>query len=320
MRSTVLILLFVFTSILTSSAQTADKNFEVIRSKADGAKGFYSPYYLFIPAKMREPNARRKTFSLLVIPNNTGKISDDLAVHEEVVKRRIPKIGAELNEKMTVAVLIPVFPRPETRQEIYTHSLDRDIFTTDIKEYKRLDLQLLKMIDDAQAKMKSENIQTEEKVLMQGYSASGMFVNRFVFLHPERVKAAAIGAPGGWAIVPTSEYKKKILAFPVGTGDFKEISGKKFDIEKVRKVSLFMILGSKDTNDAVPTGDAYDERESKLVTELFGKTPFERWKYSEMLYREAKMNAEFKLYPNADHQITPEMREDTINFIKKYVR
>lgn len=62
-----------------------------------------------------------------------------------------------------------------------------------------------------------------------------------------------------------------------------------------------MMLGDKDTNDAVPTGDAFDKAESDIVMELFGKTPVERWEISKKLYGDAKLNAEFKLYPNAGH-------------------
>jgi hypothetical protein len=82
---------------------------------------------------------------------------------------------------------------------------------------------------------------------------------------------------------------------------------------------MFMILGAEDTNDAVPKGDAFDERESNLVIELFGKTPVDRWPASEKLYKQAGLDAEFKLYPNTAHQTTKAMRDDTLAFLAKYV-
>lgn len=313
MKRAFLICLFVF---LTGSV-FAQNVPEVIKVEAQPNKGFLYPYYLYVPTALRQAEAQKKTHSFLVIPNNTGVINDDLAVHEADVKKKIPQVGAAVS-KMNLVVLIPVFPRPETDSKIYTHSLDRDVILTDKKEYRRLDLQLIAMVRDAQMRLKTENVATEEQILMQGYSASGMFVNRFVFLHPEIVKAAAIGAPGGWAIAPTSVYRGKSLTFPVGTKDFKEVSGSKFDLKRVQKVPLFMVLGDHDTNDAVPAGDAYDQRETDLVMELFGKTPVERWSKTEELYRESKMNVTFKLYPNATHTMTKEMREDTLAFIAKY--
>jgi dienelactone hydrolase len=322
MKNIILICLFILMAASASFAQAAGNNSnastEVIRVEAQPDKGFSYPYYIYVPAALREAAEQTKTRSFLVIPNNTGKINDDLKFHEDDVKRKAPQIGAALSH-LKIPILMPVFPRPATDHRIYTHSLDRDVMTTDKKEYRRLDLQLIAMIEHARAKLESEKIKIEKQILMQGYSASGMFVNRFVFLHPELVKAAAIGAPGGWAIAPTATYQKKSLTFPAGTSDFREISGAKFDLKKVRKVPLLMILGDQDTNDAVPMGDAYDRRETDLVIELFGKTPVERWSKSEMLYRQNKLNATFKLYPNATHTMTKEMRDDTIAFLKKYV-
>lgn len=311
--------IFILLAVVAATAQTEDSaRPEVIKIDAQPAKGFNYPYYLYVPKSLREPAEQTKTHSLLVIPNNTGKINDDLAFHEEDVKRKVTGIGAAIAYLKT-PFIIPVFPRPATEHTIYTHSLDRDTFLTNKKEFSRLDLQLIAMIKDAQQRLKGEKIKTENKVVLQGYSASGMFVNRFVFLHPKMVKAAVIGAPGGWAIAPVASFREKTLTFPAGIGDLKQIYGKKFDLDAVRKVPLFMILGDQDTNDAVPMGDAYDPRESELVINLFGKTPVERWPFTETLYRDAKLNAEFKLYPNTTHQMSKEMREDTLAFIAKHV-
>jgi hypothetical protein len=225
MKNIIQIYLFILIAAVSGLAQTTGNNStvstEVIKVEAQPGKGFSYPYYLYVPAALREAEAQKSVHTLTVIPNNTGKINDDLAFHEADVKKKMPQIGAFMSSLKTV-VLMPVFPRPATDHNIYTHSLDRDIFTTDKKEYRRLDLQLIAMIKNAQEKLKAEKITTEKQVLMQGYSASGMFVNRFVFLHPELVKAAIIGAPGGWAIAPTATYKQKELTFPVGTSDFKE--------------------------------------------------------------------------------------------------
>jgi dienelactone hydrolase len=323
MKNIIPICLFILIAASAALAQAAGSNStapaEVIRVEAQPDKGFSYPYYIYVPAALRSEAEQHKTHSFLVIPNNTGKIDDDLKFHETDVKRKMPQIGAALSS-LKIPVLMPVFPRPATEHNIYTHSLDRDVMVTDKKEYRRLDLQLIAMIGHARAKLQSESIKTERQVLMQGYSASGMFVNRFVFLHPERVKAAIVGAPGGWAMAPTGNYQQKSLTFPVGTSDFKEVSGRKFDLKKVRKVPLLMVLGDQDTNDAVPMGDAYDPRETELVMELFGKTPVERWSKSESLYRGNKLNATFKLYPNATHAMTKEMRDDMIAFLARHVR
>ena len=211
MKKVVYILLFVLSAFSISRAQTVgDIQNEAIKIEAQPTKGFTYPYYLYVPKSMRQITLRKQTHMILVIPNNAGKTSDDFAVHEADVKRKI-KNNAEVADLLGVALLMPVFPRPATDWQIYTHALDRDSMLTDKKEYKRFDLQLVAMIDNAREKLKAEKLKTSKRVLMLGWSASGMFVNRYTFLHPKRVKAAVIGSPGGWAIAPVVSYKKKTL-------------------------------------------------------------------------------------------------------------
>jgi predicted esterase len=225
----------------------------------------------------------------------------------------------EVASVLRVMVLTPVFPRPKTDWQIYTHALDRDALTTEKKQFARFDLQLVAMIDDARETLAGkENLKFDKRVLINGFSASGMFANRFTFLHPERVKAAAIGSPGGWAIAPAPVYKEKTLRYPIGTGDFKTVSGAEFDLKKVRKVPLFIFIGDADDNDSVIFGDSYEEEDKNLIFELFGKTPVERWAISKTLYEQSKMNAEFRLYPNVAHTVTPEMRDDIRAFLAKH--
>ena len=317
MRSTIILSTIFFAAAAVFGQQAEGP--EPTRIEADPAKGFSCAYYLFVPDSIKAEARKDNTRTLLVIPNNSGKINDDIAFHDADTKRKMTAIGGFMSGNgLMTPILIPVFPRPATEHTIYTHSLDRDTFITDKKEYRRLDLQLAAMIKDAQARLAGEGIKTEKKVLMQGYSASGMFVNRFVFLHPHLVKAAIIGAPGGWPTAPVAEFGGKQLTFPAGIADVKQISGKSFDLKAVRRVPLFLLLGDSDTNDAVPMGDAYDKRESELVITLFGKTPVERFPATEKLYKNAGLNAEFKVYPNTTHQMSKEMRDDQIAFLKKY--
>ncbi|HSK72749.1 MAG TPA: hypothetical protein VK892_13695 [Pyrinomonadaceae bacterium] len=318
MKNVVYFLLFLLFASGISSAQTVSNvSSEIVKVEAQPAKGFNYPYYLYVPKAMREEVGNRKRRTILVIPNNAGKTSDDFNVHEEDVKRRI-KNNSEIADKLGVALLMPVFPRPQTYWQIYTHALDRDAMTTDKKEFARFDLQLVRMIDDARARLAKEKLKFDKRVLMLGFSASGMFVNRFTFLHPDRVKAAAIGSPGGWAIAPVASFKEKTLRYPIGTNDFQSISGKKLDLKNLRKVPLFIFLGDKDDNDSVVFRDSYEKEDEDLIFEIFGKTPVERWEDSVRLYRDNKLNAEFRLYPNVKHAVTKEMFDDIFAFFSKY--
>ncbi|HEX2641028.1 MAG TPA: hypothetical protein VHL50_10670, partial [Pyrinomonadaceae bacterium] len=178
MRLWVLASILILGSAAGAYAQSAADPSEVIKAAAQPSKGFSYAYYLYVPKALRTEEEQAKIHSFIVIPNNSGQINDDIAFHEADVKRKIPAIGAYLST-LKVPVLMPVFPRPATDHLLYTHSLDRDTLITGKAEYRRLDLQLIAMINDARERLRSEKIQTEDKVLMQGYSASGMFVNRF---------------------------------------------------------------------------------------------------------------------------------------------
>ena len=311
-------LLFLVGGCLAQAAVVGnDVSAQLARVEAKPEAGFAYPYYLYVPPELREAKARKQRQTILVLPNNTGKLDDALEIHEADVKKRMATSGA-IASFLKVAVLMPVFPRPASDWRIYTHALDRDALTTGKKQFGRFDLQLVAMIDDARERLSKENLKFDKRVLISGFSASGMFANRFTFLHPERVKAAAIGSPGGWAIAPASVYKEKTLRYPIGVGDFKTVSGRELDLKRLRKVPLFIFLGDADDNDSVIFGDSYEEEDKNLIFELFGKTPVERWSISKTLYEQSNLNAEFRLYPNVKHTVTTEMRDDIRAFLAKH--
>lgn len=309
-------LIFVASVSAQSVAQLTENDNVRVAAKPD--RGFGYAYYLYIPASIKDNKTRKAPYTIFVAPNNTGKLDDDLTVHEADVVRRMKTSGA-VAAALNVAVLMPVFPRPKTDWQIYTHALDRDSMMTEKREYRRLDLQLVAMIDDAIATAKKDGIKFDKKVLINGFSASGMFTNRFTFLHPDRVKAAAIGSPGGWPIAPVEKYEEKPLRYPIGIGDFTTVTGRKLDLNALKKVPLFIFIGDKDENDSVPFGDSYDDVDRELIMPLLGKKPIDRWPIAEKLYKQAGLNAEFRAYKGVEHTVTLEMRDDIRAFLKKHV-
>lgn len=304
-------------AIAQAPATLADSDYQ--RIAPGTGSGFTYPYYLYVPPELKTADARSKIHTILVLPNNTGKVDDDFSVHEADVKKRMSMSGA-IASLLKVAVLMPVFPRPQSDWRIYTQALDRDSMVTDKKEYRRLDLQMVAMIDDARRRLAKDGLEFDKRVFINGFSAQGMFANRFTFLHPDRVKAAAIGSPGGWPIAPVAKYENKRLRYPIGIADFKEVSGKALDLKTLQKVPLYVFLGNKDTNDSVPFDDSYDQEDRDLIYPVFGKTPVDRWAISEKLYKEAGLNAVFKLYPDVPHTVTPLMRDDIRAFFLKHLQ
>ena len=307
---------FISAAILLLSAFTVGQGLtpDVRKIAADPSKGFSYPYYLYVPPKSKEPFARH----LLVLPNNTGKGNDDLAFHEANVKRRIAQVPLAFG-KLNVPAIMPVFPRPEKDWKIYTQALDRDSLTTENKDFARFDVQLTAMIDDARRRL-AEEISLDKRVLIYGFSAAGMFANRFAFLHPDRVLAAAIGSPGGWPIAPAKEFNGKKLRYPIGIEDLHTVAGKKADLKRLKDVRFFVFLGDKDDNDSVVFGDGYEPEDKDLVFELFGRVPVDRWEKSKKLYAAANLTAEFKMYPGIGHTLNPEMIGDVNSFFESAMK
>ncbi len=131
-----------------------------------------------------------------------------------------------------VALLAPMFPGGLLDSE-------------DFNSYKmlscdgiRYDNILLSMIEDMRKRY--PGIQTD-KFFMFGHSGGGQFVNRFLLVHPERMKAVSIGAPGR----PT--YLNLEDDYFWGVRDFKNYFDKELDIKAVAQVPVQLTVGEFDT-------------------------------------------------------------------------
>ena len=267
--------------------------------EAQPRSGFHSDYYLYLPASLRRDADGVAT--LLVQPNNSGRTSDDLAVH----RRDAWMTGFErkrIADALGVALLVPAFPRTASDWKVYTHALDRDVLTTRKPELARLDLQLIAMIDDARARLRKGGTPVDARVLLQGFSASAMFVNRFTVLHPQRVRAVTVGSPGGWPIAPAARVGSDALPYPAGVADLEVLTGHVFDATAFARVPMYLYMGDADDNDSLDFGDGWDKPAAAEVDRLFGTTPLARWKHAEALYAQAGANARFELVPGIGHE------------------
>jgi hypothetical protein len=261
-------------------------------------KGFEFPYFIRVPA------ADDAVRTLLVEPNNTGKVDDDPAVHVEAAKRLASSaIGADVAERLDLPLLVPAFPRPLTGWERYTHALDGDTLRIEEGPMKRLDLQLLAMIADARSRLASRGIATGEKVALTGFSASGSFVNRFTALHPDEVAAVAGGGLNAVLLVPATVAAGGLeLPFPIGVADLASRAGKPFDLEAWKRVPQLYYMGAKDDNDAVQYDDAYSPAEKAIVDHVLGASMQPaRWERCQAIYREAGANVTFVTWEHAGH-------------------
>ena len=267
---------------------------------ADKNAGYYADFYLYVSPGAQHAASQGEAVTILVQPNNSGITSDDPEVHRQ--DAWWTGFGRHwIANELEVVLLVPAFLRPGEDWRIYTHALDRDVLTTERVDLARLDLQLLAMMDVARSSLAAEGILTDEKFLMQGYSASGMFANRFTVLHPERVKAVAVGSPGGWPIVPVAQFEGERLEYPIGIADLETLTGQPFDSDAFNQMPQLIVMGSLDDNDSLDFEDGWDKEMAELVDRKFGTDPLARWDDAEELYRLAGANVKFILVDGVGH-------------------
>jgi hypothetical protein len=298
-------------------------DFGFYKIPANPAKGFYWPYYLCVPFTLSPRTV------LLVEPNNTGTTSDDLALHDASAKnlllwRSTFAIAHDL------PLLVPTFPRPDNPGWVYTHALDRYSLTTTAVvggySIERIDRQLIAMINDARERLTAMGHAVDKRVFMHGFSASGAFTSRFSLLHPEMIKAAAPGSPGGWPIAPVSSwnipsYGTTTLRYPVGMADVETLSGKPFNLDAFRQAPFYIYVGDIDNNDALDTRE-FPQNEVNAICSWLDCDPLpwiaDRWPISETIYDSVNADGQFVNYPRVAHTITEEMFTDIGNFFEQH--
>ena len=274
-------------------------------------EGFNFPYYLLIPQEVD----LNKPIYLLVEPNNTG-VGSNFASLDKNTKDSIETCsGSSVARKLKIPLLMPVFPRPGGT--LYTHALDRETLLIGEGDLKRIDLQLIAMIAHAQKLLRHNDVKVNEKIFMNGFSASGTFTNRFTILHPTVVRAVATGGINSIPTFPTDRWNDVTMRYPVGIADVKEIAGIEFDEAAYKKVSQYIYMGALDDNDTIPYRDAYNEVDAELVKELIGvKMMPDRWHLSQSIYKALGIPAQFVTYNDTGHEIKDEMIDDIAAFFE----
>jgi len=279
-------------------------------------EGFNYPYYLKIPKNADKSQYKR----LIVETNNTGRVSDVLGVHQESALwiAKGASVGGFVADVLNMPILVPVFPRPLTEWwDNYYHTLSRDVMLKESGDGKRVDLQLIAMIEDARELLASYGLTLEKKIFMTGFSASGQFANRFTVLHPEWVKAVF---HGGFTMYPTDKINGNTLYFPLGTADIEKLTGKKFNLEEYKKIAQFVFTGDLDRNDRiVETAEDYNAYDAKVMHNLYKtEEPMKIWARKEDLMNKIGFgsNIQFHVYKGIGHGIPSAAFHDSIKFFK----
>ncbi len=292
------------------------EGFSTTRVDSDPDAGFNYPYFLRVPSTTGEWDPETP---ILVEPNNTGTSTDDFSKHEAGARSRMEHSTArQLSDELGVPLLIPVFPRPRSEPvdwSHYTHALDRETLMLSEGPLARIDQQLLAMVDHARAKLEAESYPTREKIMLNGFSAAGNFVDRFAVLHPERVLSVTAGGLNGMALLPLEEAKGHTLRYHVGIADVPDLVGEAVDLDAVDEVNQYLYMGAEDENDTLPYDDAWTSEELKATAEaVYGEDMIrDRFPFCEQAYEQAGVSAQFAVYEDAGHTPQPAV-DDLVAF------
>jgi len=284
---------------------------------ANPDRGFHYPYYLTVPEGLDDGESR----PILVEPHNVGQQIEEFEEHLELAKERMKdSYGRRIADDLEVPYLIPVFPRPFEDPVDWTHMVHMlDAKTMEIEEgpLERVDLQLLRMIDDAQERLADWGWSGPNNVILNGFSAQAAFVNRFSALHPSRVCSVSVGGFNGLAILPEETadvrgFGEQPMNYPVGVANVAELTGNQFAREAFCDLHQFLYMGSEDDRDALLYPDAWTKPKLRGIAVLtYGEDIHdERFPTCEKRYEEAGVNAVFRMYEDTGH--TPEPAEDDI--------
>ncbi|KAA0011998.1 alpha/beta hydrolase [Billgrantia pellis] len=128
------------------------------------------------------------------------------------------------------AILCPIFPvnvQGDGARSGYKYIIEGDI---------RYDEVVLAMV----AEMAEKYDQDWSKFAMFGFSGGGHFTHRFAILHPEKLWAASIGAPGSVTLLDHDRD------WWVGIRDLPEKFGRPFDADALARVPVQMVVGGLD--------------------------------------------------------------------------
>lgn len=156
-----------------------------------------------------------------------------VAIHDTLRNNQLLRDQfADFAEASNSVVLAPLFPAGlGSAEELdnYKYLRFRDI---------RFDELLLRMTAEVAARYGVD----DARFSMFGFSGGAHFVHRFLYVHPQRVAAAVVAAPGS-VTLPVDDYP-----WWAGVADFERIFGRPLDRDRLRQVPIHLVVGANDTD------------------------------------------------------------------------
>ena len=217
-------------------------------------------FYLYVPKSYDG----RAEFRLLVVVHGVGRGAEEYT--EEFT---------DFADDHRYIILAPVFPRPERYQRLGIGDDDSI----------RADLRLLALVDEIGGRYRVETASFD----LFGFSGGGQFAHRFLYVHPERLRAVVVAAPGT-VTLPTDRYR-----WPSGVADLRELANVGFDLARVRRVRPLLIVGEEDTDD--------ENLNESDEANRFGKTRRERVRTLHRAWQDARIEHEYVEVDDLGHEL-----------------
>jgi pimeloyl-ACP methyl ester carboxylesterase len=147
----------------------------------------------------------------------------------------------------------------------------------------RADFQLLDLVDEVGRTYPVETATFD----LFGFSAGAQFSHRFLYVHPDRLRAVVTASPGTITL-PTDRY-----AWPSGIQDLPKLANVSFDLAAVKQGRLMLVVGKNDTG----SENLNDSDEANR----FGETRLERVRTLHEAWQDAGIDHTYLEIPRLSH-------------------
>ncbi|MBR3117590.1 MAG: hypothetical protein IKF36_06965 [Bacilli bacterium] len=312
--------------------------------------GFNIPFVIFYP---KDESSKLVAANFMTPPvTNKSNLKD---IFSELKEKSYPGGIFSENDTITIVPLIPRFngyAMPYYTSMVYKNETEliKELDESEREKMKDIDVQLIKLFKYALDIIYKKGYDVDDKIILNGYSASSKFVTAFSCLHPEICRAVIAGGTTGLMIRPIKEINGVKLNFPLGINDVET------DLEEFAKIPKFFYIGDEDNNDpalckcklddkkdvngnVLPKLDEngniipglkdgkyqayykslYTDEEIDIIYRYFGTFPLDRYENAKQIYSNNKINSSFNIYKGNHVTVTrdPHFISDLNNFIQK---
>jgi len=273
-------------------------------------------WFSYVPYSIMKSIGTEPIYILITCANAT--MSEDYTIAEESMRGCIRHFSS-LAEDYEYILLTPVIPR-DFYVPIYSVAFDRRVFGEIDPFFQRPDLEVIKMIEQLKSELAAGGIVVRDKVFIEGFSAGGMFAQRFALLHPELVNAIAGGQCGGALTLPITEYNGYSMDWPLGIADYEDLTGTTFKLDDYKKIEQMIYIGTLDnTNSTVHYGnEIWNDRQVDILNSFGLRDPDRVQKQVEFLNQIGFTNIHFESYSGIGHKYPDQVFEHIFKFFRRY--